>query len=228
MKKLFLTLIRSITCQKDKAVVRVSGETLLEVLIAVSLISTILVGALSILNQTYASIEKTNNRIIALNLAREGIEAVRNVRDTNWVNYSGEKDDKWLCISSGCAEKVSNGDYIVKYDENNNKYSLVKIRRSYTANSNPPDDFFMIYRYIATNKLWINSENKPTNTSPTGFYRVINLKIANPLGNNAPSFCEDSTKCGKHRLKVLSTVFWTNKKHLQKVVIETNLFNYLK
>lgn len=52
----------------------------------------------------------TENRITALNLAREGIEAVSNIRDSNWLKYANDKDLCWMTAfyDGGCIANVGN------------------------------------------------------------------------------------------------------------------------
>jgi type II secretory pathway pseudopilin PulG len=62
-----------------------SGQTLIETITALFILSMALVAGLSL--AIYSSMQSTNNRdrIIASNLAREGIELVRMLRDSNWL-----------------------------------------------------------------------------------------------------------------------------------------------
>ena len=60
--------------------------TLMEVVIAVSIISLGLVGILSIVQRSLSLQPIIKNKIIAINLAQEGIEIVRNIRDSNWLS----------------------------------------------------------------------------------------------------------------------------------------------
>lgn len=46
-----------------------------------------LVGAFEIINETKQFANSTRLRIQGVNFAREGIEAVENIRDTNWIKF---------------------------------------------------------------------------------------------------------------------------------------------
>ena len=61
------------------------GETLIEAMLAMAVILLALLGLLSLSSFNYLSSRETFNRNIALDLAREGIELARNVRDSNWL-----------------------------------------------------------------------------------------------------------------------------------------------
>lgn len=88
--------------------------------------------AAAIMASSIRNINSSKNRIIAVNLAREGIEAVRNIRDTNWLIFAGRKRDCWNREphQAGCAnaEKIQNGEYIVfKQEPPNEQWILTRI-----------------------------------------------------------------------------------------------------
>lgn len=60
-----------------------SGQSLIETIVAIGVIVTGLVGALTLINFTVRSTASTVNNLIAQNLAWEGVEVVLNIRDTN-------------------------------------------------------------------------------------------------------------------------------------------------
>lgn len=62
-----------------------AGQGLLEAVIALGIIITGVVAALTLAIGSLSGAGESESRIIAANLAREGIEMVRNVRDSNWV-----------------------------------------------------------------------------------------------------------------------------------------------
>lgn len=107
---------------------RKKGFGLLEVLLA-SLIAIIVLGGLvylarnSMLNMAYRFQHSQ-----ATFLAQEGIEVVRQIRDTNYID--GESATKWntlLFNSSGNSVPISSmndRDYQISFDLNNNKYKL--------------------------------------------------------------------------------------------------------
>ena len=81
------------------------GFTLMELLISISIFSVGIVAIYSIV-PNIVSITSTNiNNFTASQLAREGLEVVRNMRDSNWLNR-----DPW-------DQGLSDGDYLVEYDE---------------------------------------------------------------------------------------------------------------
>ncbi len=67
------------------------GFSILEVIIAILIISIGMIGVLSLVTQNIQVQYINKNNLIASQLAQEGLELVRNVRDENWLagnNYN--------------------------------------------------------------------------------------------------------------------------------------------
>jgi len=62
-----------------------TGFTLLEVMVAISILSLGVAGALTLIQKTVAFTSLTTSRVVAAHLLQEGIEIVRNIRDKSWL-----------------------------------------------------------------------------------------------------------------------------------------------
>lgn len=62
-----------------------TGFTVLEVVLALFIVSVGAIGVFSLTLRTFSSAGSTNNKLVASYLAQEGIEIVRNIRDTNFL-----------------------------------------------------------------------------------------------------------------------------------------------
>jgi len=62
------------------------GFTLIEVIVAIFLIIVGMVGVLITIQNIFPSIRIVSSQLTAAYLTQEGIEIVRNIRDTNWLN----------------------------------------------------------------------------------------------------------------------------------------------
>lgn len=71
--------------------------TLIELLITLIIISIALISVISLMRAAVSYVEKTRQETIAINLAREGMEAVSILRNTNRLRRWGSKDANWLC-----------------------------------------------------------------------------------------------------------------------------------
>ncbi|OGE88580.1 MAG: hypothetical protein A2722_03110 [Candidatus Doudnabacteria bacterium RIFCSPHIGHO2_01_FULL_50_11] len=70
--------------QFSKSTGRSSGQTLIETIVAIGLLTTGILGGLSLAVYSLNSSDTALKQLVATGLAREGIEIVRNARDTNW------------------------------------------------------------------------------------------------------------------------------------------------
>jgi len=75
----------------------------MEALVAIFLITTGVLGAMAVVNQTITFTQVTSSRLVAAYLAQEGIEIVRNIRDTNFLKIrKGEEGINWDTGLTGC------------------------------------------------------------------------------------------------------------------------------
>jgi prepilin-type N-terminal cleavage/methylation domain-containing protein len=68
------------------------GYTLIELMVAVVILGLGITGSLFLLNQTLRNTSVVKNNFIATYLASEGVEIVRNIRDTNWRDGKVKQD----------------------------------------------------------------------------------------------------------------------------------------
>lgn len=89
------------------------GFSLTEVMIAIMILTVAIVSATSLLTGLINSNKNNVNTLQAYYLAQEGIEAVRNIRDTNWLynqNWlEGDKGAPW-----GAKFEIG-GEYVVEF-----------------------------------------------------------------------------------------------------------------
>ncbi len=72
--------------------------TLREILLVVIVVSVGLMSVIVALTNGIKYVQKTRQRVIAINLAREGMEAIYQIRDTNWTRWAWVKDQCRLKI----------------------------------------------------------------------------------------------------------------------------------
>lgn len=119
------------------------GFSIIEVLVAISVILVSFTGALNLINRSMAFHDLAYSRLVASYLAQEGIEIVRNIRDNNFI-----ANQTW---NNGLAA----GDYQVQY----NDLSL----KNYTGEPLNLDTTTGLYNY---------ERSSPTNV-PTRYTRKI-------------------------------------------------------
>lgn len=102
----------------------IRGETLAETIIALMILAIGITFSGTIMAASLKNMTSSKTRVVAVNLAREGIEAMRSVRDTNWLKFSGQRRGCWNHIPQGDSDTcdgtalfITPGDYIVYKDE---------------------------------------------------------------------------------------------------------------
>lgn len=138
------------------------GQGLIETIVALAIIIIGLIGALSLVVVSLSSAKQSEQKLIALNLAREGIEVIKNKRDSNWL--IGEKWDKDFSLGL---------DYtaIIKFDSNTREWSL-----DFSPND-ISDPFCKLY--LDQNNLYLHQSS---GNKETKFSRLISFQ---PLGEDA-------------------------------------------
>lgn len=192
------------------------GETLVEVITALTSLVIAAVASVTIIMSTYHSSTISREYLIAQNLAREAIEGMTNIRDTNWLLYPSERELCWLTIDGDCntgTKAVENGIYIIdrtptgkfKMDKENGLLNLSD------PNNKQTNDLFQLFtdvdQYFTTNKV---------NTTPTNWYRMIVIEKA------------DETTPFTEAIKINTTVQWGQGSAIETYTVSTILTNYAK
>ncbi len=148
---------------------------------------------------------------IALNLARQGVEVIRNIRDSNWL--SGKKWDDGLSLGN---------DYsgIVDFDLNTNKWKVDFLPNSI-------DDNYT--------KLYFNEKEKIYTHQPIGKYtnfrRILKLKSicydyfeSKEIIKDSGNFCSGNEK--KVGIYIVSLVAYQNGDFKREVKLVDKIYNW--
>lgn len=88
--------------------------TLSEVMVAIFVILVGILGVYTVIQQTISYISFSNSKLIATYLAQEGMEIVRNIRDTNWL----EEEDWANGLGTGDRQADYNDSSLSAYSGN--------------------------------------------------------------------------------------------------------------
>ncbi|MEK7165012.1 MAG: hypothetical protein AAB779_03640 [Patescibacteria group bacterium] len=186
-----------------------SGQGLLETIISLGIIGSGIIGMLSLTVSNQAASVDSSEQLIAANLAREGMEVARNLRDSNWL-FRGVWDQG---LKSGT-------DYTATplFDKSTNLWAL-----NFTPDS-------LAHNYA---RLWReggvyfqSSSDNPPGAGLTAYRRILQLdeicadKTVVQSGASCPAL---NPKIG---IKVQSIVEWQSKTATQQLVMEEQLFNW--
>lgn len=145
--------------------VKCKGFSLIEVLVAITVLIVGLVGVVGLIVYNISISRASPEKVIAVNLAQEGIEVVRNIRDSNWLAGNDWKEN----IKGTGNEKTGRIEY-------NNVGGLKDYENP------PPADVFSCNPSC---QLYLKNgvySHDNTGTS-TNFYRLIILDKIPPVGN---------------------------------------------
>lgn len=114
---------------------RKPAESLIEVIIAVFVVATGSAAATTLIVSSMRANVFSRDNLIALNLAVEGIEGVRNIRDTNWIKFGYDKTNCWnvqpgLGTGADCtlpANKIVDGVHSIDLDSDNYSWGLTRV-----------------------------------------------------------------------------------------------------
>ena len=94
------------------------GQTLIETLVAIFILTGGLLSAIGLATYSFQSTDSATRQIVGTALAREGVEAIQNIRDTNWLTSTLESCD-FLGAGQLCHQSwntnLSAGSYVPQY-----------------------------------------------------------------------------------------------------------------
>lgn len=79
------------------------GQGLFEVIIGIGVIMAGTVGTITLISSTVQAGRTVSQKVVAASLAREGIEVIRNARDSNWLRIQANEDtvtDDTTCVGT--------------------------------------------------------------------------------------------------------------------------------
>ncbi|MDO8571923.1 MAG: segregation/condensation protein A [bacterium] len=186
------------------------GSTLIELITAIFMLSLALVSALAFTTVNFKNESIGASRLVASNLAREGVELSRNIRDTNWIK--GEAFNTGL--ENGCSIIPSTID----------RFTL----QVACPEKIMEDTAFRIYRDTNKKTLYQGQTGLETEQE-TQFYRSIAItpvciKIVDGISTDTPDVqCSSDETIG---LQVSSDVHWVQGGSEYNVRMTEQLYNW--
>ncbi len=201
------------------------GQNLLEAIIAIGVILTAVIGSSTLIISSITAGRASQNRTEAANFAREGIEIVRAMRDSNWLKFEQNEKVGAALPAWNTGLNVA-GSYILTYSTNTVPpgWSLVSCGGCAAAD---------IIIYQTTNQAngnrsmynqYLNgaciSQNTPGSCSATKYSRVITLSVGIDDLGDADILNNQSY------LLVQSTVNWTARTNPTTLTSQVRLYDW--
>lgn len=164
-----------------------NGFTIIEVIIAILVLS---IGVMGVLSAFYVIVFLSQNsvdRFIATYLAQEGIEVIRNIRDTNWLT-----PNNWNEYIMASDQQVPGGSNDWQVDYTTTAFTLVGCPSCSSSGSGAQN---VDYLCLHSDNFYYTEDNPETDC--VGGYKFKRILTVNYLEDYA--------------MKVTSEVFWDQK-----------------
>jgi len=194
------------------------GQSLIEVIVAIAILNIGLFSVWALFLNNYLGEREAEQRMVAVNLAREGLEIVRNIRDSNWLKVEDNTTDNgnpWFWDRN-----LNSGEYSVDYQNNEDLNSVDNARL-----------------YLNSDGFYVNDS---TNNTITPYSRTITLRdiccadidadlkcdtndfiLQNTINDNCAA--DGEIKIG---VDVQAKVTWQIKNQTRQVIVQDQLFNW--
>jgi len=191
---------------------------MLEAIIACGIISTAVSSALTLVQLSISAEKESENNIVAANLAREGIEVVRAIRDSNWL-----ADDVW---DKGLEGDSFDYTAVPVFSPQANSWSL-----DFTPND-IADATAGVYRYtagsdVAAIGLQVQAAAQPEGTVALPFSRLLTLDVICQNGE-VREVKESGTGCvgTKIGVRIRSRVHFKVSGRSRDIEAEESIYNW--
>jgi Tfp pilus assembly protein PilV len=211
------------------------GQTLIETLVGIFILVIGIFSAVSLAVFSYSGSKGAVKKIIAIGLAREGVEAVKNMRDTNWLrqdtldtncyNPKGAQNNA-KCYKAWLGTSNNSLPYCLDPTDNNgNCNGNGAITQNYNLGMNVGiNDIWVLDRQRNKDNYGIDFNSDIASVNFKGFYAPSNSTQGNSEFFRKIILTEDDgtasygsgannpfNKNTGPRLKVVSQVWWTDR-----------------
>lgn len=192
------------------------GQGLIEMLVAIAIILSAIVGGLSLMISSYNAEQQSSRRTVAANLAREAVEICRGLRDTAWINRAAF--ESWFTNPDL--------DYTVvpSFDEGQMEWKLDAVPDVIT------DPAARIYQYKTGSLAGMMNNLSAHDAVATPFRRGI---LMSPICWNSVTLTESTVGEGSRctpletvGVKIQVRVEWSERGRTHGVNVEDRLYNW--
>lgn len=197
-----------------------SGTTIIESIVVMMIVVIWVVWMYNIFINSQNVALSTSHRVQAISMAREWIEGLMNIRDTNWLLFAANTGNcwhtfnyNWNCIiSASWSTMIQSGSYIIYQNDTNNRWFL-----SWVTTGNYSD---INYRNRFRVNIWSG-----------WLYTQSWWENFNPLYTREIKISYEDNIFPPQKMKVESIVRWTDSARNSwnyEIVLDTILTNWKK
>lgn len=206
------------------------GFGLVELVMAMLILSIALLGILQLMTYLIQSSVINQERIIALNLAREGVEVVRSVRDSNWItacptwggsctHWSTAGGTNTCCTWDSGINSDADHTLVLDFDPANNRYVLNYVPNLFSS--------ALTDLYVDTSSGLYLTDLYAIGTDKTDFKRLLTIDYICRDSDDTNEQIVTSGGCAtqyKIGIQITSTVQWDSGD--SELVLVDKLYNW--
>jgi type II secretory pathway pseudopilin PulG len=207
------------------------GQTLLELLIALFILVLVLTATIALIVNSINAGRESRNRLVAASLAREGVEIVRNIRDSNWIDPGDPTGipvvpppnwDEGLVGNSPAIPFVNSVSATTPtqlyFDPASQNQTAVKLYSdAYVQGAVTPGSDTQFYRLIYLDPICQDD------TSPNPNEAIVDKGGNYDCGAASTNVAGYNNKVG---IRVIVEVHWPTEASSKKVVVEDRLYDW--
>ncbi len=195
-----------------------TATSIVESLVVLLIVVVGVVGVFSIMNSAQKLSQATDDRIEAIQIARDGLEAFTNIRDTNWLLYSADLQNCWntLNYDANCiwntwdSTDITAWSYRIYRDSSTDRFVLSASNQ--TGGFVDPDYRSSFQVFLDDRKLYTQISGEPLKSL---FTRRMLLEY----------YKQDDTlwDSGDPKMKVTAIVEWNNSAKQSPSILEIDM-----
>jgi len=200
------------------------ATSIVEAMVVMLIVTIWVVWMYKIFFNSSSLIDSTKNKIRAMSIAREGIEAMTNIRDTNWLTLWSDYKNCWNTYNynSACVWNTTNTDipnwswwYII-YKDTDNRWEL----KNYTTWNYTTSTYRNNYK-VWLSWSWFYTQTWTTTNLKPVFTREIKINYIDTNWTTPPDSNDE-------KMKITSLVQWSDRssKNVHKIRFEKILSNW--
>jgi len=190
-----------------------AGQGLLEALVATTIIVVGISGVIGLSGNNLIASNVSTSELVAVNLSREAIEVLTNIRDNNYLNSAANWDE-------GLKAGTSDFDGILVYDVTTHTWSI-----DFLTGANDFTDTETIVYFDPGSNLYLQNSSVGGSWQATSYRRLVH--VYNICENNVDDFT--TGLCGASPVvgyRIVVDIQWNDHGNIRNSSLEKRIFNW--
>jgi len=204
------------------------ATSIIEAIIVLLIITTWVTWMYTLFNKSRALTTSTSNKIQAIQIAKQWIEAMTNIRDTNWLRFSSDYINCWNTdVTKFSWTNTCLWENNTTYDITEWSYIIYRVNNSWQVTSKSTWTFWS-WTYISDYRVWVNNDIYTQTWTTDNLFPIFTREII--ISYLDADWITEWTDSDEPKMKVISLVQWLDNSSStpHKVQLEQILSNRKK